>query len=42
MHGRSDGVLNIHGVRIGPAEIYRALRDVPEVREAMAVEQRER
>ena len=40
IHGRSDGVLNIHGVRIGPAEIYRALRDVPEVREAMAVEQR--
>ena len=23
MHGRSDGVLNIRGVRIGPAEIYR-------------------
>ena len=22
IHGRSDGVLNIHGVRIGPAEIY--------------------
>ena len=40
IHGRSDGVLHIHGVRIGPAEIYRALRDVPEVREAMAVEQR--
>ena len=40
IHGRSDGVLHIHGVRIGPSEIYRALRDVPEVREAMAVEQR--
>ena len=40
MHGRSDGVLHIHGVRIGPAEIYRALRDVHEVSEAMAVEQR--
>ncbi len=40
MHGRSDGVLNIHGVRIGPAEIYRAVRNVPEVRDAMAVEQR--
>jgi acetoacetyl-CoA synthetase len=38
IHGRSDGVLNIQGVRIGPAEIYRALRDVPEVGEAMAVE----
>lgn len=40
LHGRSDGVLNIRGIRIGPAEIYRVLEDVPEVREAMAVEQR--
>ena len=39
MHGRSDGVVHVRGVRIGPAEIYRALRNVPEVREAMAVEQ---
>jgi len=39
LHGRSDGVLNVHGVRIGPAEIHRALRNVSEVREAMAVEQ---
>lgn len=40
IHGRSDGVLNIQGVRIGPSEIYQALHEVPEVREAMAVEQR--
>ena len=39
MHGRSDGVLNVRGVRIGPAEIYRALAEVAEIREAMAVEQ---
>ncbi len=39
MHGRSDGVLNVRGVRIGPAEIYRALGGVEEVREAMAVQQ---
>jgi acetoacetyl-CoA synthetase len=39
MHGRSDGVLNIHGARIGPAEIYRVLRDVPEVADAIAIEQ---
>jgi acetoacetyl-CoA synthetase len=39
MHGRSDGVLNVRGLRIGPAEIHRALRDVKEVREAMAVQQ---
>src|SRR5262249_35690993 len=38
--GRSDGVLNIRGIRIGPAEIYRALAaGVPEVAEAMAIEQ---
>jgi acetoacetyl-CoA synthetase len=41
MHGRSDGVLNINGVRIGPAEIYTALRTIPAVAEAMAVEQRD-
>jgi len=39
MHGRSDGVLNIRGIRIGPAEIYRILDDAPEIVEAMAVEQ---
>lgn len=39
IHGRSDGVLNVRGVRIGPAEIYRILESVPEVTEAMAVEQ---
>jgi acetoacetyl-CoA synthetase len=39
IHGRSDGVLNIRGIRIGPAEIYRILRLIPEIREAIAVEQ---
>ncbi|TFV73351.1 acetoacetate--CoA ligase [Blastococcus sp. CT_GayMR19] len=39
MHGRSDGVLNISGIRIGPAEIYRILRAMPEVLDSMAVEQ---
>lgn len=37
--GRSDGVMNIRGVRIGPAEIYDALRGMPEIAEAMAVDQ---
>ncbi|MGY1639805.1 acetoacetate--CoA ligase [Geodermatophilus sp. SYSU D00703] len=41
LHGRSDGVLNIDGVRIGPSEIYTVLRGVPEVADAMAVEQRD-
>jgi acetoacetyl-CoA synthetase len=39
LHGRSDSVLNVRGVRVGPAEIYRILMDVPAVKEAMAVEQ---
>jgi acetoacetyl-CoA synthetase len=39
INGRSDGVLNIRGVRIGPAEIYHILQEVPEIEEALAVEQ---
>jgi acetoacetyl-CoA synthetase len=39
MHGRTDGVLNVRGIRIGPAEIYRILEGVPEICDAMAVEQ---
>jgi acetoacetyl-CoA synthetase len=37
--GRSDGVLNVRGIRIGPAEIYHVLQDFPEIAEAMAIEQ---
>ncbi|AQV99251.1 acetoacetate--CoA ligase (plasmid) [Cupriavidus necator] len=40
LHGRSDGVLNVRGVNIGPGEIYRVLRDIPDIREALVVEQR--
>ncbi|WLA61420.1 acetoacetate--CoA ligase [Bradyrhizobium diazoefficiens] len=39
LHGRSDGVLNVRGIRIGTAEIYRILDDVGGIVEAMAVEQ---
>ncbi len=39
--GRSDGVLNIRGVRIGPAEIYAVLQDFPEYAAAMALSQRD-
>ncbi len=39
LHGRSDGVLNIRGIRVGPAEIYHILQDVGEIAEAMAIEQ---
>jgi acetoacetyl-CoA synthetase len=37
--GRSDAVLNPGGVRIGTAEIYRVVEQVPEVLEAVAVGQ---
>ncbi len=39
--GRSDGILNIRGVRIGPAEIYRVLEGFPTISKAMAVEQKD-
>jgi acetoacetyl-CoA synthetase len=38
--GRSDGVLNVRGIRVGPGEIYRVLEVFPEIRAACAVEQR--
>ena len=38
--GRSDGTLNIRGVRIGPAEIYSVVLAMPGVSQAIAVEQR--
>ena len=37
MHGRSDSTLNRHGVRMGSAEIYHAVEQVPEVDEALIV-----
>ena len=37
--GRSDGTLNVRGVRIGPAEIYSIVLAIPGVSQAMAVEQ---
>ena len=38
IHGRSDATLNPGGVRIGTAEIYRQVEQVPEVLEAVVVE----
>jgi acetoacetyl-CoA synthetase len=40
LHGRSDGVLNVRGVNVGPGEIYRVLSDIDGIREGMVVEQR--
>ncbi|MEM7023780.1 MAG: acetoacetate--CoA ligase [Pseudomonadota bacterium] len=39
IHGRSDAVLNPGGVRIGTAEIYRQVEQLPEVIEAICVGQ---
>lgn len=37
IYGRSDATLNRHGVRIGTAEIYRALNDVNEIEDSLIV-----
>lgn len=37
IYGRSDATLNRYGVRIGSAEIYGPLEQVPEVRDALVV-----
>ncbi|MDB5396619.1 MAG: acetoacetyl-CoA synthetase [Rhodospirillales bacterium] len=39
LHGRSDGILNVRGIRIGTAEIYGILDGIDTVVEAIAVEQ---
>ncbi|MEH2497522.1 acetoacetyl-CoA synthetase [Bradyrhizobium sp. AZCC 1678] len=39
LHGRSDGVLNVRGIRTGTGEIYRILDCIEDVLEAIAVEQ---
>jgi acetoacetyl-CoA synthetase len=39
IHGRSDATLNPGGVRIGTAEIYAQVEQIPEVAEALAIGQ---
>ena len=39
IHGRSDATLNAGGVRIGTAEIYRPMEQLPEVVESLAIGQ---
>ena len=39
IHGRSDATLNPGGVRIGTAEIYAQVEQIPEVMEAIAIGQ---
>jgi acetoacetyl-CoA synthetase len=38
IHGRSDSTINRGGIRIGTAEIYRALDGVPEVADALVLD----
>lgn len=37
IHGRSDATLNRHGVRMGSADIYSAVEELPEVKESLVV-----
>ena len=37
IHGRSDATLNRQGVRIGTAEIYRAVEGIPDVKDSLIV-----
>ena len=39
IYGRSDATLNPGGVRIGTAEIYRQVEQLPEIAECLAIEQ---
>jgi len=39
IHGRSDATLNPGGVRIGTAEIYRQVEQIPQIKESIAVGQ---
>ncbi|MEL6823738.1 MAG: acetoacetate--CoA ligase, partial [Calditrichota bacterium] len=37
IYGRSDATLNRHGIRIGTAEIYRALNGISEIQDSLIV-----
>ncbi|MBI1868092.1 MAG: acetoacetate--CoA ligase [Methylocystis sp.] len=39
IHGRSDATLNPQGVRIGTADIYNVVERMPEIQEALAIDQ---
>ena len=38
IYGRSDTTINRHGIRMGTAEIYRAVEDLPEVLDSLVVD----
>jgi len=39
MHGRSDGLLNVRGIKFAPIEVLRVIEAFPEVQSALVVEQ---
>jgi len=38
IYGRSDTTINRHGIRMGTAEIYRAVEDMPEIADSLVVD----
>ena len=38
IYGRSDSTINRHGIRMGSAELYRVIEDVPEVLDSLVVD----
>jgi acetoacetyl-CoA synthetase len=38
IYGRSDTTINRHGIRMGTAEIYRVVEDLPELRDSLVVD----
>lgn len=38
IHGRSDSTINRHGIRMGTAEIYRVVEELPEIRDSLVVD----
>src|SRR5690606_13245155 len=38
IYGRSDTTINRHGIRMGTAEIYRVVEELPEIRDSMVVD----
>jgi acetoacetyl-CoA synthetase len=38
IYGRSDTTINRHGIRLGTAEIYRVVEDIPEVLDSLVVD----
>ncbi|MDB5942455.1 MAG: acetoacetate--CoA ligase [Ramlibacter sp.] len=38
IYGRSDSTINRHGIRMGTAEIYRVVEELPEIRDSLVVD----